>query len=112
MSESQVVNACIRLLLLWGCAAHRNNSGAIKTDKGHYIRFGLKGSGDILACSPHGRFIEVECKFGRNEASPEQIERQKLVLSKGGVYLFVRNNTAELEANKDRILAKPSWSHP
>ena len=112
MSEGHVVSACIKLLFLWGCAPHRNNSGGLKDQTGRVVRFGKKGSGDILAVSPHGRWIEIECKFGNGLVSPEQIDRQKLVQSKGGVYLFVRNNTAELEAHKDRILAKPSLSHP
>lgn len=112
MSEGHVVNACIRLLMLWGCKPMRHNTGAFKTEKGHYVRFGLKGSGDIIACSPSGRYIEIECKFGRNDLSPEQQERQKLIQSVGGIFLVVRNNTEELEAHKDRILAAPNWSHP
>jgi hypothetical protein len=98
--------------MLWGCEAIRNNTGAFKTEKGHYVRFGKKGSGDILAVSPFGRWIEIECKWGKGEPTFDQLERQKLVQSKGGIYLLVRNNTEELERHKDRILAKPNWSHP
>jgi hypothetical protein len=112
MSEGHVVKACIQLLILWKCDIIRNNTGAVKTEHGAYLRFGKKGSGDILALSPHGRWVELECKFGRGATSPEQDARQKLVQSMGGVYLFVRNNTAELEAHKNRILAIPQWSHP
>lgn len=112
MSEGHVVSACIKLLLYWQCDIIRNNSGGLRDATGRMVRFGKKGSGDILAISPHGRWIEIECKWGKGSTSPEQIERQKLVQSKGGVYLFVRNTTEELENHKDRILAMPSWSHP
>lgn len=112
MSEGDVVNACIRLLLLWQCEAHRNNSGGLKDANGRWVRFGKKGSGDILACSPHGRWVEIECKWGRNEASDDQLARADIIRSKGGIFLFVRNNTEELEKHKDRILAIPTWSHP
>lgn len=112
MSEGKVVAACIQLLCLWGCNTIRNNTGAIKTEKGSYFRFGKKGSGDILAISPSGRWVEIEAKFGHNTMSPEQIERQKTVNAMGGVYIVVRNNTEELERHKDRILAKAVWTNP
>lgn len=112
MSEGHVVNASIRLLMAWQCEAHRNNSGALKSEAGHWVRFGLKHSGDIIGCSPKGRYLEIECKWGANQATDGQLERAALIQSKGGIFLFVRNNTAELEAHKDRILATPNWSHP
>lgn len=112
MSEGHVIKACIQLLYLWGCDVIRNNSGAVKTEAGHYFRFGKKGSGDILALSPFGRWIEVECKDGKGVVSEEQLARQKLVKSKGGVFIICRDSADELEVHKDRILAKPNWSHP
>lgn len=111
-AEGQVVNDCIRWLLLHGCKVHRNNSGALKDATGRWVRFGLKGSGDIVGCSPTGRYLEFECKAGKGEMSEHQIERQKLIMSTGGIYLIVRDSIDTLEKHKERILATPNWSHP
>lgn len=112
MSEGHVIKACIEWLHWHGFDIIRNNSGGLKDHTGRTVRFGKKGSGDILALSPFGRWCEIECKFGKGEVSEHQIARQKLVTSKGGVYIICRNSADELEVHKDRILAKPNWSHP
>ena len=50
---------CIEYLQLRNIFVWRNNSGALK---GGRLRFGLKGSSDILGLLPNGRFLAVECK--------------------------------------------------
>lgn len=111
MSEGHVIKACIQLLCLWKCDIIRNNSGAIKTAAGHWLRFGKKDSGDIIACSPYGRWIEIECKYKAGAVRIGQEARQRLIQSMGGVYLIARDNTRALEEHKEEILARPSWAY-
>lgn len=109
MSEGKVVSSCIQLLCLWGCPFVRNNSGAIKTEKGYYFRFGKKGSGDIIACGPapkdgsHARYIEIECKVRGNVLSPEQRLRKQEIEACNGIYI-VAYSLNDLEARKNDIL--------
>ena len=112
MSEGQVVKACIDWLCLHNCLIIRNNSGAFKTsytrkDGGiseYMVRTGKKGSGDIVFCSPYGRYGEVECKYGSNKQQPEQIQRQKDVEQRGGLYILAYSTDA-LELRKAEILS-------
>lgn len=110
MAEGAVVKACIQWLVWHQCDIIRNNSGAIKTAAGHYLRFGKKGTGDILAISPYGRWIEVEAKSATGDMRALQLERQKLIQSKGGVYIICRNSADALDDMKSEILAIPSWN--
>lgn len=43
------------------------------------------GTADILACSPSGRYIAVEVKFGKNTLSAIQEYKLKLINQSGGV---------------------------
>jgi hypothetical protein len=111
VKESLVVQACIQWLYLHGCDVIRNNTGAFKQSYTRkdgsvgesWIRTGKKGSGDIIACSPKGRWIEVEAKSDSGEQTPEQVARQKAIQSRGGVYIVARS-TDDLEAAKSQIL--------
>ena len=111
VKESLVVSACIQWLYLHGCDVIRNNTGAFKsiyqrkdgTTGVAWVRTGKKGSGDVLACSPHGRWIEVECKSDQGEQSPEQFQRQVAIEARGGIYVLARS-TDDLEARKADII--------
>ena len=89
MKESLVVSACIQWLYLHGMQPIRNDTGAFSksyTDKhgvtrNHHIRVGKKGSGDILACTPKGRWLEIEAKNEDGKQQPEQVTRHKHVES-------------------------------
>ena len=74
--ERDLVKACIAYLNLKGYEVLRNNTGLFifhnKDGKPRAVRIGLKGSPDIIACSPDGRFIAVECKTGRNRLTAYQ----------------------------------------
>lgn len=112
MKESLVVNACIRWLYVHGMQPIRNNTGGFSktyTDKAgrtktHHIKVGKKGSGDILVCTPSGRWLEVEAKSDDGEQSSEQVERQKHVEAMGGIYILARS-LDDLEARKAEIVA-------
>lgn len=110
--ESGVLYACIRLLHFWGCDVTRCNTGSMtktytskKTGitKSHYVRFGKKGMGDIIACSPHGRWIEVETKAEKGKQSPEQIDRQHEIERRKGVYILARS-VDDLIARQSEVL--------
>lgn len=111
MSESAVVAACIKWLYAHGCIAFRNNSGAFKTSytrkdgttSESLVRFGRKGWGDIVGCTKHGRYLEVEAKAEKGKQSPEQKQHQADVEARGGLYILARS-VDDLEAKKQEIL--------
>lgn len=59
--ESFVVSSCLRYLKANGVMCWRNNTGALEKD-GRLVRFGTKGSADIIGVLDGGRFLAVECK--------------------------------------------------
>lgn len=95
--ESAVLNACIRWLYLHGCDIIRNNTGSVRQSytskktgqtKWRRIKYGKPGAGDILALSPKGRWVEVECKGSGGKQAPDQLLRQQEVEKRGGVYIL------------------------
>jgi hypothetical protein len=83
--ERDLVRDALALLRSLGIFAWRNNSGAAGKGKG-FVRFGLKGSADILGVlAPSGRFLAIECKAKRKGTSIEQETFLKQVRASGGV---------------------------
>lgn len=104
MSEGAVVNACIRWLITHGCFVWRNNTGAYKAEGSkRYIRYGVKGSPDIIGTTPHGRFIGVECKHGKNTMQPSQKEFAAKLEANNALYI-VAYGLDDLEARKGEIV--------
>jgi hypothetical protein len=88
MTEGDVVNSCLRYLLMQGCHVWRNNSGGYKPEGSkRFIRFGAKGSPDIIGLTSTGRFIGCECKFGKGKPTPEQIAFGNEIMKRGGIYV-------------------------
>ena len=54
------------------------------------MRFGKKGSNDILGVLPGGRFLAVECKAKGGRLSPEQKQFLANVQELGGLAVVVR----------------------
>ena len=111
MKESPVVHACLMWFFAHGMEPIRNNSGGFtkrytskKTGqtKSHFVKFGKKGTGDILVCTKTGKWCEVEAK-GDGEQTPEQVERQAHVERMGGIYILARS-TDDLVSRKCEIL--------
>jgi len=90
MSETQLVRACIQYLALKRIFHYRNNSGALKTETGGYVRFGAKGSPDIVVVVK-GQYIGIECKTEKGKQNPNQKEFQKALERAGGKYLLIRD---------------------
>lgn len=101
--EGEVVDAVMKYLRhVVGAEVLRNNTGAIshtrKDGSRGFIRFGEKGSADIIACIPGGHFLAVECKAGKNGLTVEQREYLERVRQKGGLALCVRSVDELIEA--------------
>ena len=115
-AENPVREAGRAWLEYHGCSVIRNNTGAgwlfpyvkgrhvLHAREGRFIRFGETGSGDLLALSPHGRWVEAEAKSEAGVQSAEQVARQREVERRGGVYVLFRS-AEDLEARKADILA-------
>ena len=88
--ESLVLDGCLRYLEVRGIYHWRNNTGAVQIAPGRFMRFGKKGSSDILAVLPGGRLLCVECKAKGGRLSPEQKQFLADVRELGGLALIVR----------------------
>lgn len=102
-AESAIVSACIKWLYWHGCFVWRHNTGMLRDAENRPIRFGLKGSADIIGMTPKGRFLAVECKAGKKDLTEDQLGFKSKVLSRGGLYLLARG-TDDLEQNKREII--------
>lgn len=90
MSETQLVKSCQQLLDLKKIFNYRNNTGAFKTDSGHFYKFGFKGSPDIVAVI-NGRYIGIECKVPKGKQSDAQKEFESNLKKAGGDYWLIRD---------------------
>ena len=88
MSETELVKACLEQLHARKLFAFRMNTGAFKTELGHFVRFGAKGAPDIILVRK-GRFIGIECKAKKGKQSPGQKEFQDNLEQAGGLYWLV-----------------------
>lgn len=68
----------------------RNNSGALKTERGGFIRFGTPGSPDIIVVHAGRRFF-LEVKGLGNYQSAEQRQFQQRAEAAGPCYAVVRS---------------------
>ena len=94
LTHKNLVNACIEVLEANNHLTHNNNTGmAITEHKGkkRVIRFGKKGSADILSCSPKGRFCAWEVKIGKDSQSKAQIDYEIDLIKRNGVYHVIGN---------------------
>jgi len=67
------------------------------------MRFGKAGSADILGCNPYGRFLAVECKYGKGKQSEAQKKFETNVTAKGGLYVLAYG-VDDMEKNRGYIL--------
>lgn len=68
----------------------KNASGVAMAD-GRHIRYGLKGSPDIIGVIEGGRFLGIEVKTGCATQSPQQKKFQKIFEQLGGLYIVARS---------------------
>ena len=90
MKEAPAQKAILEYLALKKHFCWRNNTGALKTERGHFLRFGTKGSPDIM-CGIDGGFIGLEVKGSSGRLSPDQIAFKEAIERAGGRYHVVRS---------------------
>lgn len=102
--EGMIVKACIQWLFAHGCYVWRNNSGGFRDKRNRTVRFGHKGSADIIGVTASGQFISVECKTAIGRLRPEQKLFRDRIQEKAGIFILARS-TDDLEARKREIMA-------
>lgn len=93
MTHSELVNACLLELSGRGVMCWKNQTGVARAmdNPQRIIKFGLKGSADILGVMPGGRAIAVECKTGTGRQHGKQPQFQKAFETRGGLYVLARS---------------------
>ena len=79
----------------------KNNTGALPTDSGAYISYGLPGSPDIVGLLASGTWCGIEVKTGGGVLSAQQKKFRAMVTNYNGVYIEARdiqNTLSTLEA--------------
>ena len=99
--ETETNKLIIAALEKIGCYVWRNNTGVAR-DGGRYIRYGLKGSSDIIGVAPDGHFIAVENKTGGKPMSKDQTAFFDRVQDKGG-YVYVVESIDDIRSLADFI---------
>lgn len=85
-SEKDIQGLILEYLWYNKIFAWRNNIG------GRYnMKFGKKGSGDILGVLPEGKFLSIEVKTKTGKVSKEQKEFIKRVKEEGGIAFVARS---------------------
>lgn len=88
MKETQLVKQILDYCRYRNLLFYRTQSGAIKLDKGGFMKFGSVGCSDITGCYKK-KFIAVECKIGKNIQSNFQKEFETKVINNGGEYWLI-----------------------
>lgn len=89
-SGTELVKACEEYLRMKHIFHYRQNTGALRTQSGGFIRFGTTGSPDIVAVIA-GKYIGIECKMGSGKQSPGQKDFEKRLKQAGGEYWLIRD---------------------
>lgn len=72
--------------------AWQNDTGVGRSMTGdRVIKFGLKGSSDIIGITRSGKFLAVEIKVGKDNLRPEQLVFKDVVEKNNGKYFLIRN---------------------
>ena len=97
-AHSKLVSEILVALSRAGVFAWKNHTGMGRSMAGNLMRFGLKGSADILAVlPPRGRFAGIEVKTGTGRQKATQSNFEKAVALRGGLYLVARSVEDALE---------------
>jgi hypothetical protein len=84
----------------------RQNSGVAKDERGHLIRYGLKGISDFLgAWGPHGTLLAIEVKGDAGRLTKEQKRFLDSVNAANGLG-FMARTVEEVQSTLDREWAK------
>lgn len=90
--EGQIQTAILEYLMIKGHFVYRNNSGGFTDKRGHYYRYGLAGSADIIGVEKGtGKFIAVEVKRAAGKTTEGQEKYLESVRSRGGIGIVARS---------------------
>lgn len=89
-TEKATQAAVIHYLTLRRIFHYRQNSGAYKSETGTFLRYGTKGSTDILAVV-NGLYVGMEIKDTKGVLNENQKEFQANLEAAGGMYCVVRS---------------------
>ena len=90
-SETQIQKAILEYLWFNRILAWRNNTGGMTDKRGHFYRFGKKGSGDIFCVLPGGKFVSIEVKSAKGRVRESQKEFMKEVNEQGALAFVARS---------------------
>ena len=103
MIEQDLLNRTLAAVgALPGVLAWRNNTGALKDINGRLVRFGAKGSPDVLVIAA-GRFIGIELKTRTGRQRPDQVTWKRACEAAGGVYVLARDVETALGAVRSAL---------
>lgn len=68
-----------------------NATGAVKTENGHFQRYGLIGSCDILGFTDQGRFVGIEIKTGSGVLSKVQKNFKQMALENNCIHIVIHD---------------------
>lgn len=100
MSEQVLMKQIMIAVSEHGGRVWRNNSGAYKDAKGHFIRYGVAspGGSDLIGYTRRGQFLAIEVKYGRTAVTSEQRRFVESVRAAGGVGVIAYTIEDVLEA--------------
>lgn len=84
----------------------KNETGAVKMPSGHFMRFGLPGSSDILGVCK-GLFVAIEVKTGTGRLSLIQKNFRDAVLRNDGIYILARDVETVKMTLRERLRVSP-----
>lgn len=88
----------------------KNNTGALESKKGHYVRYGKVGSSDLIGVMPpNGRMTCIEIKTGKAKQSKKQKDFEQMISKCGGIYIVVRDD-AQIEPQLLKLKREPNDS--
>ena len=87
--ETQLIKQILDYCRYRNLLFYRTQAGAVKTDRGGFVKFGEKGVSDITGCLPNGKYVACEVKVGKNKMQPSQKDFEQRVLKNGGQYWLV-----------------------
>jgi len=91
MTHTELVNQIlIEITAMPGVMAWKNSTGVGVTQARTVVRFGLKGSADILGVF-RGRALAIEAKTGKGRQHGKQPEFQAKFQECGGLYILARS---------------------
>jgi len=98
-AHTALVREALQELALQGYTCWANNTGAVKTEHGGFLKFGKVGSADIFCILPMqignkklGIHAEFEAKTGAGRQSKNQRLHQEFVVERnGGIYVLFRS---------------------